>query len=129
MVPAFVSAALRGEPLRVFGDGEQTRDFTYAGTVCRVLADAAIGQMVSVEPVNLAFGTRTSLNDLLAQLSGLLGSDVSTEYLDPRPGDVKDSQAANDRLRALFADVEATPLKKGLQSTIDWFRTQPGFAS
>lgn len=129
VVPAFVSAALRGEPLRVFGDGEQTRDFTFVGTVCRVLADAAIGHVVSAEPVNLAFGTRTSLNDLITLLSNLLGSEVSTEYLDPRPGDVKDSQAANDRLRALFADVEATPLEGGLQATIDWFRTQPGYSS
>jgi UDP-glucose 4-epimerase len=127
VVPAFVDAALRGAPLQVFGDGEQTRDFTYVGTVCRVLADAAIGRIVSDEPVNLAFGTRTSLNELIALLATVLGREVEREYLQPRPGDVRDSQAANDRLRALFPGIAAAPLGEGLRSTVDWFRTLPDY--
>ena len=127
VVPAFVDAALRGEPLRVFGDGEQTRDFTFVGTVRRVLADSAVGHVASSEPVNLAFGTRTSLNELIVLLSQVLGREVEREYLSPRPGDVRDSQAANDRLRALFPDAEAEPLQGGLRDTVDWFRGLPGY--
>lgn len=125
VVPAFVDAALRGEPLQVFGDGEQTRDFTYVGTVCRTLADAAVAGVVSDWPVNLAFGTRTSLNELIGLLSAELGHQVDRDYLEPRPGDVRDSQAANDRLRALFPDVQPTSLADGLADTVAWFRSLP----
>jgi UDP-glucose 4-epimerase len=127
VVPAFVDAALRGQPLQVFGDGGQTRDFTFVGTVRRVLADAAVGRVSSDEPVNLAFGTRTSLNELIVLLSQVLGRDVERQYLDTRPGDVRDSQAANDRLRALFPHVRPAPLQDGLRDTVEWFRSLPGY--
>ena len=65
VVPAFVAAALRGEPLPVHGDGSQTRDFTFVGTVAAVLADAVRRRVTSDRPVNLAFGTRVSLLELI----------------------------------------------------------------
>ncbi|MGI5951074.1 MAG: NAD-dependent epimerase/dehydratase family protein [Brooklawnia sp.] len=127
VIPAFLDAALRGVPLQVHGDGEQTRDFTYVGTVARVICDAVIGKVTDLEPVNLAFGSRTSLNGLIDQISDLLGFRPAVEHTDPRAGDVRDSQADNSRLRAHFPQVEAVPLHDGLTATIDWFRTLPEY--
>ncbi len=127
VVPAFVDAALRGLPLTVHGDGEQTRDFTYVGTVTRVLADAVIRKVTDLEPVNLAFGTRTSLNALISDLADTLGFAPAVEYIEPRAGDVRDSQADNTRLRHHFPDAEPVPLREGLRHTVDWFRTLPDF--
>ncbi|NJC70271.1 NAD-dependent epimerase/dehydratase family protein [Planosporangium thailandense] len=129
VIPAFIDAALRGEPLRVQGDGKQTRDFTYVGTVARVLADAAIGRVCSDTPVNLAFGTRTSLLELIDKLSALLGRPLEVDHVAPRPGDVRDSQAANARLRALFPGITTEPLEFGLERTLEWFRTLPGYGN
>lgn len=127
VIPSFLDAALRGVPLQVHGDGEQTRDFTYVGTVARVICDAVIGKVTDLEPVNLAFGSRTSLNGLIYELGDLLGFRPTVEHTPPRAGDVRDSQADNSRLRAHFPDVEAAPLREGLTATIDWFRTLPQY--
>jgi UDP-glucose 4-epimerase len=123
VIPAFIDAALRGQPVVVHGDGEQTRDFTYVGTVTRVLAEAIRAGATSDVAVNLAFGTRTSLNDLLGRLEQLLGHPVAREHVAPREGDVRHSQAANDRLRALFPGVGPVSLDTGLTATVDWFRS------
>jgi UDP-glucose 4-epimerase len=122
VVPAFVDAALRGEPVTVHGDGRQTRDFTYVGTVTAVLADAVVRRVTSPTPVNLAFGTRSSLLELLTVLEQVFGQSVQREHVEPRRGDVRDSQAASERLRALFPAVSAVPLERGLRDTVEWFR-------
>ncbi len=122
VIPAFLAAALRGEPLTVHGDGGQTRDFTYVGTVCSVLADAALRPVTSLRPVNLAFGTRVSLLDVIALIEGQLGHPVERTHTDPRAGDVRDSQADQTNLRRLFPDVQPVPLPEGLAATIAWFR-------
>jgi UDP-glucose 4-epimerase len=127
VVPAFIDAALRGKPLTVHGDGEQTRDFTYVGTVVRVLADAVVRKVTDLDPMNLAFGTRTSLNALIAELSDVLGERPAVERVDARAGDVRDSQADNSRLRGHFPDVAPVPLREGLQATVDWFETLPDY--
>ena len=127
VIPAFVDAALRGVPLTVHGDGEQTRDFTYIGTVTRVLADAVLRRVTDLDPVNLAFGSRTSLNRLVEDLAGILGHELAVEHVEPRAGDVRDSQADNARLRGHFPDVSPVSLDEGLRTTVDWFRTLPGY--
>ncbi|WP_433172152.1 NAD-dependent epimerase/dehydratase family protein [Actinoallomurus sp. CA-150999] len=122
VIPRFIDAALHGEPLVVHGDGLQTRDFTYVGTVVAMLADAALHRVTSARPVNLAFGTRVSILELTERLSAQLGRPVELVHAPPRPGDVRDSQAADTRLRRLFPGVEAVPLETGLERTIAWFR-------
>lgn len=122
VIPTFVAAALAGDPLPVHGDGRQSRDFTYVDTVCAVITDAVARRVSSPEPVNLAFGTRTDLLEVIALLEELLGRPVAVEHTAPRPGDVPHSQAANDRLRALFPGVVPVDLRTGLATTIDWFR-------
>ncbi|GAB3970798.1 SDR family oxidoreductase [Actinoallomurus acanthiterrae] len=122
VIPRFIDAALRGEPLVVHGDGLQTRDFTYVGTVVAMLADAVLRRVTSARPVNLAFGTRVSILELTERLSALLGRPVELVHVPPRTGDVRDSQAADARLRRLFPRVGAVPLDTGLERTIAWFR-------
>jgi UDP-glucose 4-epimerase len=120
VVPAFVSAALDGRPLRVFGDGRQTRDFTYVGSVTAVIVEAVRRRVSAPDAVNLAFGTRTSLLGLIAELEAVLGHAVEVVHEAPRPGDVRDSQADPTRLRELFPTVRPQPLRVGLEATVAW---------
>ncbi len=122
VVPAFVSAALEGRPLPVHGEGVQSRDFTYVGTVCEVLRRAALDQVISTEPVNLAFGSRTSLLEMIAILEDILGHPLEREHQGRRAGDVDHTQADNSRLRELFPDVAPVELREGLETTVAWYR-------
>jgi UDP-glucose 4-epimerase len=123
VVPAFLAAALRGEPLPVHGDGTQSRDFTYVGTVCEVLARSAVDRTTSDGPVNLAFGSRTSLLEMIEVLEDILGHPLEREHQGRRAGDVDHTQADNTRLRELFPDVEPVDLRSGLERTVDWYRS------
>lgn len=125
-IPAFVHAALRGEPVTVFGDGSQSRDFTFVDTVCEVLTDAVIRRVTSAEPVNLAFGSRIRLNDIIDRLSQVLGSSLNVRYAAPRVGDVLHSSADDTRVRALFPAVRPVALDVGLAATVEWMRRQIG---
>ena len=120
VIPAFVDAALRGEELSVHGDGGQTRDFTFVDTVTEVLAAAAIRRISSREPVNLAFGSRHSLLQVVDLLRSILNVDVSVRHVDPRAGDVRDSQADNHRLLELFPTIRPVPLRTGLTAAVRW---------
>ncbi len=125
-IPAFVHAALRGEPVTVFGDGSQSRDFTFVDTVCEVLTDAVIRRVTSAEPVNLAFGSRIRLNDIIDRLSQVLGSSLNVRYAAPRVGDVLHTSADGTRVRALFPAVRPVALDVGLAATVEWMRRQIG---
>jgi UDP-glucose 4-epimerase len=122
VVPAFVDAAVSGRELTIFGDGEQTRDFVYVETVCDVLVDAVRRRVTCDDAVNLAFGTRTSLNGLVRELETTMGTRLPVTYTEARPGDIRNSQADTERLRALFPDIVPVPLQEGLQRTVEWFR-------
>lgn len=121
VIPIFVDALLRGQPLPINGDGTQSRDFTFVGTVCDVLLDACVRRVTSPEPVNLAYSTNTTLIELRNLLSSLTSTEPAVEYRSPRLGDVRHSQADSSRLMELFAHVEAVPLSEGLKQTIQWF--------
>ncbi|MGW6914226.1 NAD-dependent epimerase/dehydratase family protein [Kitasatospora sp. NPDC054939] len=123
VVPAFLDAALDGRPLTVHGDGGQSRDFTYVGTVTQVITQAVLRRVVHPDPVNLAFGTRTTLLELVGELESVLDRPLEVAHTEPRSGDVRDSQADNSRLRELFPDVVPVPLRLGLEQTAEWFGT------
>lgn len=123
VIPAFVHAALCGEALTMHGDGTQSRDFTYVGTVTEVICDAVARRVTFDGPVNLAYGTRTTLRDLVAEIERVLGSELHIQHTARRAGDVDHSQADNQRLRTLFPDVEPVSLDRGLQATVEWMRT------
>jgi UDP-glucose 4-epimerase len=123
VIPTWIDAMMKGEPVWVNGDGANSRDFTYVETVCNVLLDASERRVSHPEPVNLAFGTNTSLLDLIERLTELSGIEPDVRHRGPRPGDVPHSMADNGTLRSLFPDVKAVRLNTGLQETLGWFRT------
>jgi len=123
VVPTFVACALRGDPLPVHGDGRQTRDFTYVGTVASVLVGTVTRRMTEPGPVNLAFGTRVSLLELIDVLEAVLGRPLERQHGPSRQGDVRDSQADQTRIRAMFPDLQPVGLEAGVRATVEWFRT------
>ena len=124
VIPMFIDAALAGRPLPVHGDGTQSRDFTYVDTVCSVLTDAIQRRVTSDEPVNLAYGGRVSLLDVIAAIEELLGHPLERAHTAVRVGDVPHSQSDCTRLLELFGDVTPTPFAEGLAATVEWMRTQ-----
>ena len=108
----------------VHGDGKQTRDFTFVDTVTDVIADAITRRVTCPAPLNLAFGTRTDLLTLIAELESVLGVRLAVDHVESRAGDVRHSQADSSRLQELFPDVEPAPLSDALRVTVDWFRAQ-----
>ncbi|MEV6813683.1 NAD-dependent epimerase/dehydratase family protein [Micromonospora sp. NPDC051296] len=124
VVPKFVTAALRGRPLQVHGDGHQTRDFTYVRSVTEVIVDAVRRRVSAADVVNLAFGVRVSLRELIAELEEVLGRRLEVSHGPPRAGDVRDSQADSGRLRELFPSARQYPLRTGLAETVAWLSGQ-----
>ncbi|HUP85922.1 MAG TPA: NAD-dependent epimerase/dehydratase family protein [Acidimicrobiales bacterium] len=123
VIPRFVQAALTSQPVEIHGDGRQSRDFTYVRSLVNVLVDALERKVTHEGPVNLAFGTRVDLLEVLQLLGHTAGVPIKREHVDPRPGDVRHSQADQTRLRSLFPDVEPISLADGLAETVSWFRT------
>ena len=122
-IPSFLAAAFRGEPLPVYGDGTQSRDFTYVSTVVEVITDALRRRVDHLDPVNLAFGTNVSLLEVIGHLEEILGRPLSRDHLPSRVGDVSRSQADSSALLGLFPDIQPTPLIEGLEATVRWFET------
>jgi UDP-glucose 4-epimerase len=122
VIPTFIASALQGDPLQVYGDGCQVRDFTFVATVTSVLADAVLRRVTSPVPVNLAFGTRVSIAELTERVTAATGVRLEVCHSPARPGDVKDSQADSARLQVLFPDVRPVSLDEGLSETVAWFR-------
>ena len=123
-VPTFLDAAVNGRVLRVHGDGNQTRDFTYVRTVTEVLARALKDQIATCQPVNLAFGTRRTINSLLQSLRIHLGRDIHIQKAAIRPGDVRHSQTDSSALMSLLPDIVPVDFEHGLRETVTWFKSQ-----
>jgi UDP-glucose 4-epimerase len=121
VVPAFISAALQEQPVSIHGDGTQTRDFTFVGTVVQTIESAVRRSVTHEDAVNLAFGTRVSLLELIGLLERALGRRIRREHGANRVGDIRDSQADGRCLRLLFPDVMPVPLDAALGETIRWF--------
>lgn len=127
VIPAFVDAVMRGRSIPIDGDGQQSRDFTFVGSVVNAITEALVQRATSDEPVNLAFGSRRTLLDVVDELEQLFGRDLDRDHRDPRPGDVRHSQADGSRLQALLPDIEPFAFVDGLSQTVDWFRTLPEY--
>lgn len=123
VIPAFVHATLTGTALTVHGDGTQSRDFTYVGNVVGAITDAVLRKVSSPGPVNLAFGTRVTLLDVIAELEHILGHRIERTHTDNRADDVAHSQADTTKLRELFPDVQAVPFREGLRHTVAWMKS------
>ena len=127
-IPTFLDAALRGQAIPIDGDGGQTRDFTYVGSVAAAITAAVERQVTSDEPVNLAFGSRRSILEAVAAIGEVLDRELEREHRGPRPGDVRHSQADGRRLTQLLPGVEPVPFDQGLAATVRWFRSLPEYA-
>jgi len=123
VVSRFISSLLSGERPVIYGDGEQSRDFTYIDNVVAANLSAATSTGASGKVINVANGQRITLNELLAELKDLTGKqDVTAEYREPRVGDVKHS-LADIKLAQEFLGYESkVELREGLQRTIDWWK-------
>ncbi|MDB4906541.1 MAG: UDP-galacturonate 4-epimerase [Gemmatimonadetes bacterium] len=119
VIPRFITAAMQEKAPMIFGDGEQTRDFTYVGNavVANMLACAA-GSSAFGEVFNVGCGDRISVNELWRQIRELVGANVEAVYETGRAGDVRDSLASLARSRELLGYHVATPLEEGLRLTV-----------
>ena len=124
VVPAFLDAILHGRSLTVYGDGEQSRDFVSASFVVDVVLTALESRLAYGGPVNVAAGTRTSVNELITALETVTGRVASVVRTDARVGDVRDSHAAIDLLRSLVPSVSPESLESGLRRTHAWWVAQ-----
>ena len=122
VIPAFLSAAMQDQPLPVHGDGTQCRDFTFVDTVVAVIVDAIQRRVSHLEPLNLAFGQKITLLEVIAELEAILDRPLAVESQPRRAGDVDRSQADSSALRELFPDIEPSDFVAGLRTTADWFR-------
>ena len=121
VIPKFITRMLKGEPPVIFGDGEQSRDFTYVENV--VLANiCAASSQARGSSVNVACGERYSLNQLVEKLNEILDTSLVPLYEDSRPGDVKHSLAAIEEAERLINFIPGIGFLEGLQQTVDWYR-------
>lgn len=123
VISRFISALLGGERPVIYGDGEQSRDFTYIDNVVDANLKAAESTQAVGQVINVANGERITLNQLLSELKTLTGkTDVAADYQEPRAGDVKHSLADITRARELLGFEPRVDLATGLQLTMDWWK-------
>jgi len=121
VIPKFIDLMLAGERPVIYGDGEQSRDFTYIDNAVQANILAAEGE-VTGEAFNVGTGGRVTVNELVASLNELLGTDIEPIYDDPRPGDVPHSHADISKAERLLGYEPAVGFDDGLQQTIEAFR-------
>ena len=121
-IPAFVTAILKDEPPTIYGDGEQSRDFTYIDNVVEANLLAAKAEHTAGEVINIACGEAVTVNEIIALINELVGKNIKPNYTDPRPGDVKHSLADITLAEKLIDYKTKVPFKQGLQLAIDWYR-------
>jgi nucleoside-diphosphate-sugar epimerase len=125
VIPNFMTAALEKKRPRVYGDGEQTRDFCFIdNTVGANLLAASTSSKLTGQVVNIACGERISLNQLLASISEVSGVKLDPEYLPGRAGDVRDSLASIDAARALIGYEPKVLVAEGLKRTFEAFKAR-----
>ncbi len=122
VVPKFITALLTGQRPVVFGDGEQSRDFTFIENAVQANLNACECDAAVGHAYNVACGGRFTLNDLLHELERIIGTKANPVYAEARPGDIKHSQAD---IAAARADLNYDPqidFRRGLEITVEWYR-------
>ena len=122
VISLFTAALLAGRAPTIFGDGEQTRDFTYVTDVARGVLQACAAPAASGRAINIARGGRLSVNALYAALQRATGVSVAACRAQPRRGDIRHSQADVSLARDLLGYAPAVPVEEGLRRTVDWQR-------
>ncbi|MEZ4269936.1 MAG: SDR family oxidoreductase [Myxococcota bacterium] len=122
VIPKFITSALKGEAPPVFGDGKQSRDFTYIDNVIEANLKACEAPDVAGEVFNIACGTRIDLLTLIDQINEVLGTTVKPKLQQGRPGDVRDSLADISKAKKLLGYSAAIDSREGLRRTITWYK-------
>jgi len=122
VIPLFITAILRGRQPVIYGDGHQSRDFTYVANVVQGNLLAADAPGVSGEVLNVACGGSITLVELLDAINRVLGTSVAAEHAPPRPGDVRESRADVSRARAMLGYAPSVDFIDGLRQSIDYYR-------
>lgn len=120
VISLFVKAASEGRAPTIYGDGGQTRDFTYVANVVDGVLRATTAPGISGQIINVATNGRVSLNELWAQVRDLLGATTAPIYGEPRAGDIRDSQADISKAAALLGYRPIVPFEEGLRRTVAW---------
>ena len=125
VIPLFITALLEGRRPVIYGDGEQTRDFTFIDNVVHgnLLAASAPAELVAGKVFNVANGKTISLNQMLVQLNELLGTDVQPTFEDSRAGDVRDSLADISQARKCLGYEPVVDFNTGLERSIEFYKT------
>ena len=123
VISVFATALLDNRPPKIYGDGEQTRDFTYIANVVDGVLRACEATGASGHVINVATGGRISLNDLFREMRKIVGTNVTPEYAEPRQGDVRDSQADIRKAKDILGYKPTVSFEDGLKRTIEWYRT------
>jgi nucleoside-diphosphate-sugar epimerase len=122
VISLFISALCDGRRPTIYGDGEQTRDFTYVANVVDGVLRACGASNASGEVINVATGGRISLNQLFATVKREIGSSLEPIYSDSRAGDVRDSQADISKAQRLLGYAPVVSFDEGLGRTVTWYR-------
>jgi len=122
VISLFARALLENKAPTIYGDGEQTRDFTYVANVVDGVLRAVTAPAASGHVINVATGTSISLNRLFQVVRELTGSRVDVQYAAPRSGDVKDSLADITKARKLLGYSPSVSFEEGLKNTVEWYR-------
>jgi nucleoside-diphosphate-sugar epimerase len=125
VISLFISALCEGKPPKIYGDGEQTRDFTYVANVVDGVLRACHAPEASGEVINVATGGRISLNQLFRTVRDLVGASIEPIYEDVRAGDVRDSQADISKAQRLLGYRPVVSFEAGLEKTVSWHRSSP----
>jgi nucleoside-diphosphate-sugar epimerase len=126
VISLFATALIEGRQPVIYGDGEQTRDFTYVANVVDGVLRACESPDAAGEAINVACGIRISLNELLRVMNKIVGTDIHALYKESRAGDVKDSQADISKAKQLLGYAPIVALEEGLKQTLAWCRTESG---
>ena len=124
VISVFATALLDNRSPKIYGDGEQTRDFTYVANVVDGVLRACEATGASGQVINVATGGRISLNELFNMMKKIVGAGVNPEYVEARKGDVRDSQADIRKAKDILGYKPTVSFEEGLQRTIEWYRTQ-----
>ncbi len=122
----FMKAALEGETPTIFGDGEQTRDFTYVEDVAALVRKASLAEGVAGRTFNAGNGGRYSLNFVWSEVQKLAGVTIPPNYGPPREGDVRDSQADTAAAQRELGHAPRFSIEEGLRRTFEWYRAEHG---
>ena len=121
VIPKFIQAMLNDKAPVIYGDGTQTRDFTYVSNVAEANLLASTAECDSGIVLNCACNERTELNRLVFELNAILGKDIKPMYVDPRPGDVMHSFASVEKAKKTINYEPGINFKDGLRKTVEWY--------